>query len=96
MATPQVFVSHSHTDNEYCRAFVAALREALGDENAVWYDEHNLGWGALRQVIDRELQQRQHFIAILSPAAVASEWVNIEIDAALSLLRNGVCRPFSL
>ncbi len=89
MATPQVFVSHSHTDNEYCRAFVAALRQGLGDENAVWYDEHNLGWGALRQAIDRELLQRQHFIAILSPPAVASEWVNIEIDAALSLLRKG-------
>ncbi len=92
MATPQIFVSHSHTDNEYCRVFVAALRELLSDSGTVWYDEHNLGWGALRQAIDRELQQRQHFIAILSPAAVTSEWVNTEIDAALSLLRKGSMR----
>ena len=85
MATPLVFVSHSHADNEYCRIFVAALREALGEDDAVWYDEYNLGWGRLRQVIDRELLQRQHFIAIMSHAAVASDWVNREIDAALSL-----------
>ena len=89
MATPQIFVSHSHADNEYCRAFVAALRAALGDDDAVWYDEHNLGWGNIRRTIEHELERRQHFIAILSPAAVASDWVNDEIDAARGLLREG-------
>ncbi len=87
MAVPQVFVSHSHADNDYCRAFVEALRHALGDEHdAVWYDEHNLGWGELWQEIDRQLLQRQHFIAILSPDGVTSNWVNREIHAAMSLL----------
>ncbi|HST87400.1 MAG TPA: TIR domain-containing protein [Ktedonobacterales bacterium] len=81
---PRVFVSHSHADNDYCRAFVNGLR-TLGLD--VWYDEHNLGWGQLRQTIDRELQRCRHFVAILSPAAVASDWVNMEIDAALALLR---------
>ena len=89
MAVPQVFVSHSHADNDYCRAFVEALRHTLGDDDAVWYDEHNLGWGALRRVIEEELRKCQHFIAILSPAAVASEWVNDEIDAARTLRRKG-------
>jgi hypothetical protein len=36
MAAPRVFVSHSHNDNEWCRAFVAALQAAGWD---VWYDE---------------------------------------------------------
>ena len=85
----QVFVSHSHQDNEYCREFVEALRQQLGSDDAVWYDEHNLGWGALRAAIEREMGQRQHFIAILSPAAVASDWVNAEIDAALDLVKDG-------
>lgn len=90
---PRIFVSHSHADNAYCREFVRSLRETLGGEDdAVWYDEHNLGWGALRSVIDRELQARQHFVAILSPAACASEWVNAEIDAALYLLGKGTLR----
>ena len=97
MAIPQVFVSHSHTDNDYCRAFVAALRQGLGDErDAVWYDEHNLGWGELQEEIDRELLKRQHFIAILSPSAVASKWVKTEIYAALDLLRKGKMHTFQL
>src|SRR5258708_14775961 len=96
MAAMRVFVSHSHVDNDFCRAFVASLRRELYDRNAVWYDEHNLGWGALRQVIERELRACQHFIAILSPAAVTSEWVNAEIDAALAMLNAGVVITFQI
>ncbi|HEU5437735.1 MAG TPA: SUMF1/EgtB/PvdO family nonheme iron enzyme [Ktedonobacterales bacterium] len=94
-AIPRIFVSHSHEDNDYCRAFIAALRGALGGDDAVWYDEHNLGWGNIRRTIERELEQRQHFVAILSPAAVESPWVNDEIDAALGLLREGMMYTIS-
>ncbi len=87
MPNSRVFVSHSHHDNDYCREFVAALRER---GYQVWYDEHNLGWGALRATIEKEMPQCQHFIAIFSPDAVASDWVNAEIDAALDLLKEGV------
>lgn len=90
---PQVFVSHSHEDNLYCREFVRGLR---AQDMTVWYDEHNLGWGQLRQTIDRELQRCQHFIAILSPSAVASAWVNLELDAALAQLRRGKLETFLL
>jgi formylglycine-generating enzyme required for sulfatase activity len=83
---PRIFVSHAHTDNAYCREYVAGLR-AHGCY--VWYDEHNLGWGALRPTIEREMPACQHFVAILTPASVASDWVNSEIDAALDLLKDG-------
>jgi formylglycine-generating enzyme required for sulfatase activity len=79
----RVFVSHNHEDNDYCRQYVAGLR-ARGC--VVWYDEHNLGWGAIRPNIEAEMQQSQHFVAILSPASVASQWVNAEIDAAIDLV----------
>ncbi|MGH2485053.1 MAG: toll/interleukin-1 receptor domain-containing protein, partial [Ktedonobacterales bacterium] len=92
MSGSRVFVSHSHQDTVYCRDFVAAVR-AQG--YAVWYDEHNLVWGALRPTIEREMPQCQHFIAILSPAAVASDWVNAEIDAGLVLLHQGALRTFT-
>lgn len=92
MASSRVFVSHSHQDNDYCREFVAELR-GLGHQ--VWYDEHNLGWGALRPTIEKEMPQCQHFIAIFSPGAVASDWVNAEIDAALDLLKEGVLRTIT-
>lgn len=88
-SSPRVFVSDNHQDNAYCREFVAALRQKLVSDEAVWYDEHNMGWGQIRREIERELAQRQHFIAILSPVAVDSDWVNDEIDAAVELRRRG-------
>jgi formylglycine-generating enzyme required for sulfatase activity len=79
---PRVFVSHSHSDNEFCRRLVADLRAAGAD---VWYDEHNLGWGELRREIERQMPTRPYFVVILSPDAVQSDWVNREIDGALDL-----------
>ncbi len=92
MAIPRIFVSHNHQDTPFCREYVNELR---GRGFQVWYDEHNLGWGALRATIEREMPQCQHFVAILSPTAVASEWVNTEIDAALELLQEGTLQTFT-
>lgn len=93
MAQPRIFVSHSHEDNDFCRAFVRGLRER---GLSVWYDEHDMGWGQLRQTIDKELQNSQHFIAILSPSSIQSDWVNMELDAALALLRKKKLQSFLL
>ena len=42
----RVFVSHSSEDNDFCQADCdGRLRDAGAD---VWYDEHNLGWGVLK------------------------------------------------
>ncbi len=71
----RVFVSHSHEDGDFCRVLVAALRAGGAD---VWYDEHNLGAGQLRDVIQRELGRRPIFVPILSKAAFASHWVKRE------------------
>ncbi len=87
----RAFVSHSHADADFCRAFVQGLRAHGVD---VWYDEHNLDSGAMRHAIERELESREHFIVILSPASVASDWVNAEIDGALDLLREQRLRTF--
>ena len=83
--TPQqlrVFVSHSHQDNAFCHAIVAALRDAGAD---VWYDEHNLGWGELHEVIQRELGRRAIFVLILSKHAFTSPWVKRETGWAYKL-----------
>jgi TIR domain len=77
---PSIFVSHSQRDAAYSRDYVNGLRAAGLD---VWYDEHNLGPGAIRSEIDRQLQVREAFIIILSLDAVASPWVSREIDGAL-------------
>jgi hypothetical protein len=83
MAQPaRIFVSHSHEDSAWCQAFVGALRQAGAD---VWYDEHDLGYGRLMDEIERELRARRTFLAVLSPAAVVSQWVRMEVNAAIRL-----------
>jgi len=56
---PRVFVSHSHADNAYCRAFVTALRKGLNDADGkrtlVWYDESNMTDGELLRTIQPEI-----------------------------------------
>lgn len=84
MSAPAIFVSHSHKDDAYCHAFVAALRAAGLD---VWYDEHNATAGHLRALIERELRLRPIFVVVLTPAALASEWVTDECDWAYNLYR---------
>lgn len=86
---PSVFVSHNHTDSEFCRAFVDSLRR-LGLD--VWYDEDNQGWDKLHDEITREVESRPHFIPVLSPASVKSAWVSNEINAALALEAEGKMR----
>jgi tetratricopeptide (TPR) repeat protein len=80
----RIFVSHSHKDDDACHALVDALRGAGAD---VWYDEHNMGSGKLMEVIDRELRARPVFLMILSPAALASEWVRDESAWAYRLYK---------
>lgn len=82
MTLTHIFVSHSHADDDWCRCFVDALR-ALGYD--VWYDKEGIAGGALwLPTIQRELQSRDVFIVVLSPQAVASEWVDQEVQLAIA------------
>lgn len=84
-ATPTIFVSHSHLDNDWCRPFYETLR-ASGLN--VWYDEKGLAAGAaFVKVIQDELQARDIFLLALTPNAWASEWVQEEIQLALATRR---------
>jgi tetratricopeptide (TPR) repeat protein len=85
----RIFVSHSHKDDAACHAQVAALRGAGAD---VWYDEHNMTSGRLGPTIERELRARPIFVVMLSPAALASQWVEDESRWAYSLMRKDPTR----
>src|SRR5262245_49927808 len=80
----KIFVSHSHKDDAACCALVDAFRDAGAD---VWYDEHNMGSGKLMEVVERELRARPVCVVILSPAALASEWVRDESAWAYRLYK---------
>jgi hypothetical protein len=85
----RIFVSHSHEDNVWCRAFVTALTRAGAD---VWYDERDMEPGRLDDVIVPELRARPIFIVVLSPSAVASQWVKREVEAAIQLQNEDATR----
>lgn len=99
----RIFVSHSHKDDDFGMRLVGDLRAALGDDAAVWYDASGglRGGDAWWRRIVRELTARPVFIVILSPDALASPWVNDEIDLAWKQKNNSagklilpvVCRP---
>src|SRR5690348_11359942 len=85
MAQMQVFVSHSHQNNAFCAELVKALEGAGAD---VWYDDESLHTGRLGPIIERELRERPVFIVVLSPAALASQWVEDETRWAYGLYRS--------
>lgn len=87
-SSPRIFVSHSHEDDEYCRAFVDELRRLCGERDAVWYDEHNLTSGELMREIQRQLHQRPIFVVIFTQASLRrSQWVADECTWAYQLYR---------
>ncbi|HLW03092.1 MAG TPA: toll/interleukin-1 receptor domain-containing protein [Ktedonobacterales bacterium] len=77
-----IFLSHSSQDNSIARATARALEQC---GFTVWYDEKDLGYGDLRKLLEDALRSVQIFAVLLSRAALASIWVNREIDAALEL-----------
>jgi PPM family protein phosphatase len=81
---PHIFVSHSSKDNDFGLQLVQDLRQALNDDDAVWYDIRGglHGGDAWWDKIKEELRKRYIFIVILSPDALTSNWVKDEIRIA--------------
>jgi DNA-binding CsgD family transcriptional regulator len=75
-----VFVSYSHADRPYVEVLAAHLR-AAGIE--VWYDDELAAGDRFDAVIHVQIDECDAVIVVLSPAAVASEWVDREIGYAL-------------
>lgn len=94
MSRTQVFVSHSSQDSHFSDQLVEGLTNAGAD---VWYDKQNLTSGVILDVIDRQLDTGPRFVAVLSPAAIASDWVFHECRIAymqyLEQGHNGVIVP---
>jgi len=77
----KVFISHSSSDNK----FVRTLKDDL-IENSIetWFDEDQLDLGdSLSEKLELALEESSHFLIVLSPASVNSEWVRYELHKAL-------------
>jgi hypothetical protein len=82
----KVFISHSSKDKK----FVRTLKDDL-NENGIetFFDEDSLDLGdSLKERLDVALDESDYFLIILSPSAVASDWVKYELNEAIKLFNN--------
>jgi hypothetical protein len=74
-----VFVSYSRADAEYVQRLASHLANA---GIAVWYDSAISAGQRFANEIQNRIDQSAAMIVVLSPAAVASEWIDREIAYA--------------
>jgi hypothetical protein len=86
MAAPKVFVSHSHKDDAFTAHLVADLR-GVGAE--VWVDVSSIDHGDFMQRIDEALRACEWTVVVLTPNAVTSDYVQMEVNASLHRVRQG-------
>src|SRR5215207_1508317 len=97
----QVFISYSRKDMNFVRKLAGDLEKAGYD---VWWDLTDLrGGDDWVRVIPAAIESSQHFIIVLSPNSIESEWVRKEYTQALSLRKKVIplmfeaCKvPFAL
>jgi formylglycine-generating enzyme len=79
----QVFISHAKEDAEFARQLAADLRE---EGWRVWIAPDSIRPGEKWvEAINRGLETSGVFVVALTPAAVASRWVNFETNAAIDM-----------
>ena len=77
----KVFISHSSSDQKFVRTLKADLKE---NNIETWVDEDQLDLGdSLVEKLELALEESSHFIIVLSPFSVSSEWVRFELKKAL-------------
>lgn len=83
-----VFVSHASEDKD---SFVRPLvEELIALQLRVWYDEFELSVGdSLRRSIDRGISKSKYGIVVLSPAFLAKNWTQYELDGLVARQVNG-------
>lgn len=83
-----LFISHASDDKE---AVVRELAHALRDRGVkVWYDEFTLRIGdSLRRNIDRGIARSRFGLVVLSPAFLAKNWTQYELDGLVTTSVDG-------
>jgi len=87
----RVFVSHHHSPEEdsFTARLVADLEAAGAD---VWVDVVGVGAADFQKRINEALAHCNWFVLVLTPAAIASQWVEMEVHAAVRLKTQGRMR----
>jgi len=86
----QIFISYAHEDAPIARRLAADLRR---HDYPVWIAPESIQPGeSWVSAIDRGLHESGVFLALLSPAAVKSQWVRSETRLAIQLEHQGKLR----
>lgn len=79
----KIFISYSRKDIDFARKLAGDLEKAGYD---VWWDITDLRGGEdWVKTLPAAIEAAQHFIIVLTPNSVESEWVRKEYTQALSL-----------
>lgn len=76
----KVFISHTDQDTALARKIAQGLEKAGMD---VWDDQNILPGDNGAAMIGEALEQAQAMVILLTPQALASKWVRLEIEYAL-------------
>jgi len=81
MVRKRIFLSHSTSDAPFVDRLASDLeRLSIG----VWYDKWELRVGdSLLDKIAAGIEENDYLVVVLTPASVASDWVRLELKAAL-------------
>lgn len=83
----RVIISHSHLDNEFTERLVGDLSKAGAD---VWLDIVDVTRGDFIERIDNALASRDWLVVVLTPNALQSRWVRLEVNAAINRQMRGL------
>lgn len=86
MASPRVFVSHSHHDDAFTYKLANDLKSAGAQ---VWVDVADVGAGDFLDRINSGLASCEWVVLVLTKDALNSPWVKQEINAAIRLKHRG-------
>jgi len=78
---PKAFISHSSVDKEIAEQLA---RDLISQGIDAWFDKWEIMPGdSLRRKIEQGISEASHFIVLLTPNSLSSEWVQTELDAAM-------------
>jgi len=77
-----IFLSYHRKDDEWAKRLVDALSKQGVD---VWYDEKVKPGDSLRDKIEEGLRQSRQVAFIITPETARSNWMALELGAALAL-----------
>jgi TIR domain len=86
MAPSRLFVSHSHTDDQFTQQLVRDLKRTGAQ---VWVDQQGIRDGSIMDRINDALSHADWLILVQTPDAVRSPFVTAEVGAALTRVMRG-------